>query len=114
MYLVKKFDTLYDDNMEGIRNPNFIGESEAILLLKGLITHEFKRAIGQFRSNELLCFGNASLDGISGKSVERISSYFLENLRKKCDLHPEVGFCFCAVTQTYRIRPEPTSFFYLL
>jgi hypothetical protein len=25
---------------------------------------------------------------------------------------PKLVTCFCVVTQTYRIRPEPTSFFY--
>ena len=44
--------------------------------------------------------------------IERISGNFLEDLRKKSDLHPEVGLCFCETTQTYRIRPEPTSFFF--
>ena len=43
--------------------------------------------------------------------VERISVYFLENLRKKCDLHAEVVFCL--ISQTYRLRPGPTSFFRL-
>jgi len=45
------------------------------------------------------------------KFIEKISLNFWEYLSKECELHTGVGFCFCIVTQTYRILSGPTPNF---